>query len=206
MKPYKEYLAESKKTFSFRVRIADCEMTAELNEKIEVALAAFDLVDKTKVKSLPVSRRPEFANLGPVGCCQFEITVNYPTIPDGIRSVISQGAGISAAKVAVFTPGSEPEVFNAKSNTENGPILNKEELPSNNGQDFVGDKKVASFLKELEKAKHGGEQHKGTNDEILAKSIPQEKAAKTTNDFPQGTKSAIGSIKMNNPDPRKGRK
>jgi hypothetical protein len=84
--------------------------------------------------------------------------------------------------------------------------LNNHELPSNNGQDFVGDKKVASFLKELEKVKHAGEQHKGINDDILATSMPQEKAAKTTNDIPQGTKSAIGSVKMNNPDPRKGRK
>jgi hypothetical protein len=206
MKPYKEYLAESKKTFTFRVRIADCDMTAEVNEKIETALQAFDLVEKSKVKSLPVSRRHEFANLGPVGCCQFEVTVNYPTIPDGIRNVISQGAGINAARIAVFVPGSEPEVFNAKSNTEDGPILNKEDLPTTDGQDHVGDKKVASFLKELEKVKHGGEQHKGTNDEILAKSIPQEKAAKTTNQIPQGTKSVIGSTKMNNPDPRKGRK
>ena len=206
MKPYKEYLSESRKTFTFRVRIADCDMTPEVNEKIETALQAFDLVEKSKAKSLPVSRRHEFASLGPVGCCQFEVTVNYPTIPDGIRNVISQGAGINASKIAVFVPGSEPEVFNAKSSSEDGPLLTKEELPTTDGQDHVGDKKVASFLKELEKAKHGGEQHKGTNDEILAKSIPQEKAAKTTNQIPQGTKSVIGSTKMNNPDPRKGRK
>ena len=72
MKNFKEYLSESKKVFSFRVRIADCDMTPELSEKIETALRAFDLVAKGSAKSMPVSRRPEFANLGPVGCCQFE--------------------------------------------------------------------------------------------------------------------------------------
>lgn len=191
MKPYKEYLAESKKTFSFRVRIADCDLTPEINEKIETALAAFDLIDKTAAKRLPPQRRPEFYQMGPVECHQFEITVNYPANPEGVRNVISQGAGISAQRIFVTLPNSEPEMFNAKSSTEDSPVLTKEELPTNNGQDHVGDKKVGSFLKELEKVKHGGEQHKGINDEILAKSMPQEKAAKTTNDSPQNNRSPV---------------
>lgn len=206
MKTYKEYLSESKKTFSFRVRIADCDMSPEVSEKIETALKAFDLVDKTAVKTLPVSRRPEFAQLGPVDCCQFDISVNYPTNPEGIRNVISQGAGIAAQKIVAFVPGSEPEAFNVKSTDEDGPILNNDEYPASNNQDTVGDKRVGSLIKELSKAKYSGEQHKGVNDEILAKNIPQEKAAKTTNQIPQGTKSVIGSTKMNNPDPGKGRK
>ena len=206
MKTYKEYLSESKKTFSFRVRIADCDLTPEINEKIETALKAFDLVDKSAAKTLPISRRPEFAALGPVPCCQFDIAVNYPTNPEGVRNVISQGAGISASKIVAFVPGSEPEVFNAKSTDEQGPLLSNEEYPASNNQDTVGDKRVGSLIKELQKAKHGGEQHKGVNDEILAKNIPQEKAAKTTNDIPQGNKSPVGSNKVNNPDPIKGRK
>lgn len=191
MKPYKEYLAESRKTFNFRVRIADCDLTPEVNEKIESALAAFDLVDKTAAKRLPPQRRPEFYQMGPVECHQFEITVNYPANPEGVRSVISQGAGIAAQKIFVTLPNAEPAMYNEKSSTEDSPILTKEELPSNNGQDHVGDKKIGSFLKELEKVKHGGEQYKGTNDEILAKSVPQEKAAKTTNDSPQNNRSPV---------------
>ena len=206
MKTYKEYLVESKKTFAFRVRIADCDMTPEINEKIETALQAFDLVEKTSVKRLPVARRAEFASLGPVDCCQFDILVNYPTNPDGIRNVVSQGAGINASKIVAFVPGSEPEVFNTKSTDEEGPILNNEEYPASDNQDVVGDKRVGSLIKELQKHKYGGEQYKGVNDEILAKSIPQEKAAKTTNDIPQGGKSPVGSNKVNNPDPIKGRK
>ncbi len=206
MKPYKEYLAESRKTFNFRVRIADCDLTPEVNEKIEKALAAFDLIDKTAAKRLPTQRRPEFYQMGPVEVHQFEITVNYPANPEGVRSVISQGAGISAQKVFVSLPGAEPEEFNAKSSTEESPILTKEDLPDNNGQDFVGDKRVGSLLKELQKAKHGGEAFKGINDEILAKDIPQEKTAKTTSELPQGTKSPVGSSQNKIPDPRKGRK
>jgi len=191
MKPYKEYLAESRKTFNFRVRIADCDLTPEVNEKIESALAAFDLVDKTAAKRLPPQRRPEFYQMGPVECHQFEITVNYPANPEGVRNIISQGAGISAQKIFVTLPNAEPAMYNEKSSTEDSPVLTKEELPSTNGQDHVGDKKVGSFLKELEKAKHGGEQYKGINDEILAKSVPQEKAAKTTNDSPQNNRSPV---------------
>jgi hypothetical protein len=76
-------------------------------------------------------------------------------------------------------------------------VLTKVELPTTDGQDHVGDKKVASFLKELEKAKHGGDQHKGINDEILAKSMPQEKAAKTTNSSPQNNRSPVTNTGAN---------
>jgi hypothetical protein len=57
-------------------------------------------------------------------------------------------------------------------------ILNKP-YETESAQDQVGDKKVLNFLKELGKISHKGDQVKGVNDAILAKSSPEEKNADT---------------------------
>jgi hypothetical protein len=79
-------------------------------------------------------------------------------------------------------------------------ILNKP-YETESAQDQVGGKKVLNFLKELGKISHNGEQVKGVNDDILAKSSPEEKSAQTTDNM--GTTSPIGSNKA---DPFKGQK
>ena len=66
MKAFKAYLTESKRTYDFRVRIANCDLTSDLLDKIELGLKAFDLADITKPKSQPVTHCNEFAALGPV--------------------------------------------------------------------------------------------------------------------------------------------
>jgi len=58
-----------------------------------------------------------------------------------------------------------------------------------------------SLLKELSKNKTNGTQVKGTNDKILAKKSPSEKAVKA--EKVATAKSPLG--KVLNPDPRKGK-
>ena len=204
MKTYKEYLAESKRTFSYRVRIADCDMNPDLQEKIEVALAAFKLRDISKPKSMPITRYREFAALGPVGCHQFEIVLDYPCRPDQVQQTIANGTGIPVQRVFANDLMADEMQPDPTSQWQEGPILTKE-LPSvENAQDMVGEKRTLSLLAELGKEKYQGEQYKGVNDDILAKSMPAEKPAKV--DTKIGTTSPLGSLKINNPDPRKGRK
>ena len=57
-------------------------------------------------------------------------------------------------------------------------------------------------MKDLES--HRGEQYKGVNDELLAKSSPEEKPAQKDDNI--GTTSPIGSKSMKFVDPFKGQK
>lgn len=68
-----------------------------------------------------------------------------------------------------------------------------------NNQKLVGDKGVASFLKELSKNKQGLTQYKGVNDSILAKKAPVEKAVKA--EKVAASKSPLSSV--SNPRPGK---
>ena len=71
-------------------------------------------------------------------------------------------------------------------------------------QNHVGLKRVDSLLKELSK-KHDPDQYTGANDQILAKSIHKEKAAKTLSDMPAGEVSPVGSKQNKLPSMVKGR-
>lgn len=203
MKTYKEYLAESKRTFEFRVKIADCDMTPELREKIEQSLEAYKLVDISKPKRLPIERTNEFSQLGPVERQQFDIKVEYPTVPEAVRQTIHACCGVPLCCIRVVNLAADEQEQDPVSNHEEGAVLNNE-LPASDGkgQDAVGSKRVTSLLKELEKAKHGGEQHKGVNDDILAAEAHKETAAKFNSDSAENKTSVLGTHKAKLPAPQ----
>lgn len=200
MKTYKEYLTESKRTFEFRVKIADRDITLELREKIEQSLAAYKLVDISKPKRLPVERTNEFSQLGPVERHQFDIKVEYPTIPDAVRQTIHACTGVPLSCIRVVNLAADDQEQDPVSNHEQGSVLNNE-LPAGSGkeQDVVGGRRVSSLLKELEKIKHGDEQYKGVNDDILAAVAHKETAAKFNSDSAENKTSVLGTHKAKLP-------
>lgn len=206
MKAFKQYLVESNKTYQYRIKLADCEVDSAIIDALERGLAQFDLLDLTKPKSLPISRSMDFPKLGPVSRCIFDVTLNYPTNSVGLRQVVHASTRIPLDHIIVTTALEDDMEKYPVSQHEDGPVLGNPEYPDNKGaQDVVGLKRVESLLKELGKDKHALEQYKGVNDEILAKSAPSEKAAKTTSNAKQGTISPVGSRQNKIPSPVKGR-
>jgi hypothetical protein len=191
MKTFKDYLTESKKFYSFRVKIADCELDGEMLDKIEKAMSAFQLVDISKPKRLPVSRCKEFAKLGPVGREVVEVSTAYPTIPPQVQQSIHAATGIALDHIYVADLMYDDMEIDPVSDHEEAPILTKDYPGNDTAQSVVGMHRVESLLKELGKDKHGGEQHKGVNDNILAKNVPAEKAATTSDKAPQNNKSVL---------------
>jgi hypothetical protein len=189
MKTFKEYLTESKRSYSFRVKVADCDLDGDMLDKIERAMSAYQLLDISKPKRMPIERTREFAKLGPVGREAFEVSTAYPTIPPQIQQSIHAATGIPLDHIYVADLMYDDMEIDPVSDHEEAPILEKEYGGNNTAQNVVGMHRVESLLKELGKEKHGGEEHKGVNDNILAKSIPAEKAAKTS--APQNNKSVL---------------
>lgn len=197
MKTFKTYLQESVKTYSFRVRLADCDCNAELMDKIEQALSAFKLVDITKPKSMPIARCNEFYKLGPVGRHSFDVVTAYPANPPLVQQAIHNCCGVPLSHIYVVNAGADDQdaAFEAPpEHTDSGKALLADpdlKQDDNNAQDHVGLKKIDSLLKELEKNRGVQTQYKGINDEILAKGETKEGAPKTTTSLPQNNRSPI---------------
>lgn len=193
MKTFKTYLQESVRTYSFRVRLADCSCDGEQMDKIEQALSAFKLVDITKPKSLPVARSEEFYKLGPVGRHTFDVVTAYPANPPQVQQAIHNCCGVPLSHIYVANlVGDQMEALPI-STSEEGAVLSNADYPKTDGaeQEHVGLKKIDSLLKELEKNRGVASQYKGVNDEILAKDQAKESAAKTTNSLPQNNRSPV---------------
>ena len=192
MKTFKDYLTESKRTYAFRIKIADYELDGDTLDRIEQGLSAFQLADITKPKSLPISRCQEFHKLGPIGRQVFDAETNYPANPPQIQQAICSATGFPQSHVYVTTPGHDGVEETIETDSEKEALLNTPEMSDADGdaQNHVGLKRVESLLKELGKEKRQ-EQVKGTNDSILAKTVPTEKAAKTSDQAPQNNKSVL---------------
>lgn len=203
MKPYKQYLAESKRTYQFRIKLANCEIEKDLEERLAHALDQFDVVEISKPKSLPISRCVEFSKLGPCSRHIMDATVNYPTTSGNMRQAVHMGTGVPLDHIFVSTTLEDEMVADPISKKEDAPILNKTEMDSDSAQDEAGAKKVESLLKELSKDSHSLTAYKGVNDAILAKDVHKEKAPKTLDQI--GNISPVGSRQNKIPSPVKGR-
>lgn len=174
MKSFKQYLAESKKTYEFKVKVAG-ETTKDFAGMVKSALSPYELVKCSAGKTSPIQERqidfPEERNLS---VTYYDISTAYPATSAQVRDAIAEAAGISHAIIVVRTLAEEEEhSLNHKYDTTFGDKVLGNDYPAGESQSSFGDAQVMNFLKELGKVKHGGEQVTGHNDQILATSAPK---------------------------------
>jgi hypothetical protein len=201
MKSFKEYLTESKKVYEFKVKIAgDCPK--DCTEKIKLALSQYQLESCSGGKRTPIQERqvdfPEHAN---VNVTVFEVCTCYPATSLQIKNSIAETLKMSGTLIKVRNAMEERELaINNANAVKSGKSVLEADYEKEDNQKLVGDKHTMSLLKELGKSKSVGEQKKGINDTILAKSVPTEKLK----DKPvkQNNTSAVGSKKVKLPTAR----
>lgn len=193
MKSFKAYLTESQKTYNFRIRMA-CEMTSEIETKTKQALEQFKVESISKPKRLPIHESPLFPNMGPVEINIFDISIAYPANDDQVRNALAECGCCPAANIRV-TPTDSPfeaimdgtEVSNLGGKQGEAVLLQQtmeRERPGAGGAALVGDDRIPNLIKELE------ETRKYHYPEAAGGKTPK---GKTSNDFPQGTTSPMGS-------------
>jgi hypothetical protein len=187
MKSFIKYLTESKKTYHFKVRIANCDMEKETQQAIEDTLKQFDLVKMSKPKNHPPEERSnEFPKLGPVEVKDFDIELDYPTVDMAVRQAISYAAGLDIGQITVYTKDSWEqrlrEIDRVEKAKKGESLLDTEKLEA---EEKPADS--MSMLKDLETRKY---EFAGDKTE----------RAKTTNDIPQGNVSPVGSNKPKLPE------
>jgi hypothetical protein len=176
MKSFKEYLVENKKVYSFKIKIAG-KCPDDCSKQIKEALAQFDVASVSAGKSTPITSQPyEFPEHKNVEITIFDAVVNYPATSKQIHDKVANVLGKSLSDIRVRNPQEENEndINHAHDEVSGESELGKPELEFiPGGQDMVGEKKKFSLLKDLGKTKHQGEQYKGINDQLLAKSTPK---------------------------------
>ena len=196
MKPFTQYFYHTQKVYEFRIKLAEVEMTEDNLAKIKNALDTYGVESMGKPKRLPIQEHVEFPKMGPCECHVIEVALKYPTTTDQLRQVVAERAMVSHGSVCVYTKAQDDVKTSAEQEPMEGDILTDLELKDEPGaQELVGQKRVGSFLKELEKAKV-------SKFEIAGK----EKADGTTTDsLPQGNVSPVGSRQNKIPSPGKGK-
>jgi hypothetical protein len=185
MKKFTTYLTESTKTYNFKLTVAG-ECTKEMTEKLKQAAEKYEVIKMSAPKRLPVQRSSDFPTMGAVEISLIDLEVRYPVTPEQLYNLfreIHDEAHIkirTAAQAADIVPVAEEDPEEYK------PVLTSE-LENTDTTEFRTDSQVANLMKEFSSMaiKYDG---------------PKEAKAKTTNDLPQGGKSAVGSTKAKLPD------
>jgi len=180
-KTLNQYLIESTKTYSYRIKIAS-DLTDKMYSDLSSKLTQFDVVNISKPKKTPFQKTP----LGFNGIENAEVNIidvefNYPATPVQLQNIINS-IGIDVNRVIIMTPELDDANQKIQDDTEDGTLLTSA-LPE-------GDKEA--------NAEYATADVKNADKSNIEYAGPTADKAKTTNDLPQGTKSAMGSVKQPN--------
>ncbi len=199
MKNFKEYLTESKKQYTFKVKIAG-DVTNEQEAHMKRALGRFTLTDTlqsvkksvTPIQSLPL----DFPQLRNCEVNIFEVVLDYPTTQQELTEYLSTELGISKQKLVVRSPNEPSEEYQHIDSKREGALLNDpdyKEAGTPQFEDYYGDKYNSGFVKELNDLLKLQRKERGeviptpTGDDIM------KTPGQTLNDIPQNNTSPIKS-------------
>jgi uncharacterized protein YbaA (DUF1428 family) len=197
MKTFKEYLAESKKVYSFKLKVAG-ELPEDFQDKLKAQLERVKIVTFNKIKTTPVQQLPlDFPELTNCEVHIFEIVCEYPiTSPELVNNL--KEIGMCETHFRVRGSGEPTEEEQAVADAEpSGEALLDDPAYKESGKvkvkDYFGDDFNKGFLKDLDKAAKARKKEEGQGEYKLPK-VKQDKA---------GTMAPMS--KISNPDPIKGK-
>jgi hypothetical protein len=189
MKNFQEYLAESERTYRYRVKIAgdvDPGMIKALKEK----LAQFDPVKIGAVKTTPIQAKPaDFPAHANESVSSMDCEFRYPAIEPQIQQ-IAQLLGLDPNCIRLLTTAYEDSVAEEKQKVEeqNTDLLTDTDYPAPDAEqqalsaDYSANPYEHAVLKNA---------YRSTYTVAGGKTPP----AKTTNDLPMGTDSPMTRVK-----------
>jgi hypothetical protein len=156
---FKHYLTESKKIYSFRVKIAG-ECPAKCEALIKDALVKHQCTTVSKGKRTPVQENPhDFPELKNLEVTLFDVECDYPATSQQVLDQLAKMLNLPQSVIRVRTPAEQAEVDlnHAHMQVPGGEkavkdaLLTKDYENNAEGQKLVGDAHVSNFLKELTK-------------------------------------------------------
>ena len=191
MKTFKEYLAESQKTYDFRIKIA-CDVDAKIEKSMKTALEKFGVESYKKQGKSVVQEHPlDFPQLKNEALNIYDTSLNYPINAEGLRDYLRDYLDIDFSHLKVRKPGEPTEQYQEPKKGEYETRLTDEEYkdaPKIKGEEHYGDKYNMSMLKALMDDDAGPKKDRtadpegGKADDI-----------KGIEDAPEGGKSVLGN-------------
>jgi len=189
IKSFVSHLQDSKKVYSFKMRMA-FECTDKMYKRIESALDAYQLESLTKPKSLPIQEDEiNFPKSGPVEINIIEMELGYPVIPEMLHSLLIERCQLDGTRFVIHTLAQDADRTPQIGIYEKGEALLNTELEENKLEEKVyGNEFVTDFLDSIETREF---EFAGDGED----------KAETTNDLPQGDKSPMtNQNKLPTPD------
>jgi hypothetical protein len=187
MKSFAQILTESKKTYEFKIGVAG-ELPEGFQDHMETALQKFKLLNSSAGKKTPIQERPlDFPQLQNMEVTYFEVETEYPTTVQILQEYLGQCCGIPQSHIIVRNPNEPQELYQeAQEDEVYEPMLTKEDMGGESGQEHVGGERIMGLLAELEKARKEGAVPDG------ADAAPDGETAKQMDDS-ENTKAVLGS-------------
>lgn len=188
MKTFKEYLTESTKVYSFKIKVAG-ELPDNFQEGLKQRLERCKVVAFEKVSTTPIQKLPlDFPGLENKEVTVFEVVTEYPiTGPEISLDIKNMGLDEACFRVRGSNEPTEAEQVLADSEPSGDALLDENDLDKGTTKikhkDYFGDDFNKGFLKDLAKA---AKDRKKDGVQIEFK-LPKAKEDKA------GTKSAVGS-------------
>lgn len=154
MKSFSDILVESKKTYSFLIKVAG-DLPENCEAQLKTSLERFSIQSISSMKKTPIQESPlDFPTLKNMEVQCWEVDVNYPTTREVLENYIAANCNIAAAHIVVRVPGEPLELQQEPKGEEPyESMLNTEDMGGESGQDSVGENRVMDLLKELEVAR-----------------------------------------------------
>ena len=189
MKPFARYLAESEKTYSYRIKIVG-DIPAGFVKELEKKCSQFDVVKMGDLKSTPVRKNiPDFPAFPNQPLNIVDVEFRYPAIEPQIKQ-LAQLLGLDPNRIVMNTTPYEESlnIENTKIEDENKDLLKDTNYP-------VPDPMQKNLKKDYSAEPHDHVVLKNAYRSDFTVAGGKTPAAKTTNELPQGTKSPISNIK-----------
>jgi hypothetical protein len=189
MKPFVKYLAESQRTYRYRIKVAG-DVPAGFFPEMKEKLAQFDVVAMSQPKSIPVRKEiPDFPSFPNESMKIVDVEFRYPAIEPQIKQ-LAQLCGFDPNRIVMNTVEYEDSLNDEakKIADQNHDLLTDTDYPADDA-----DQRALKKDYSAEPQDHVVLKNAYRSDFTVAGG--KTPAAKTTNDLPMGNKSPFANIK-----------
>lgn len=189
MKPFAKYLAESERTYNYRIKVVG-EVPEGFFKELEEKCAQFDVVKMSAPKSTPVRKVvPDFPAFPNQAVSRIDVEFKYPAIEPQIKQ-LAQLLGLDPNRIVMNTTPYEEgmDSESVKIADQNKDLLDDPTYPAPDAEQKALKKDYATGPYDHEVVKNA---YKSDFTVAGGKTPP----AKTTNELPMGDKSPFSNIK-----------
>jgi len=189
MKKFQQYLAESERTYNYRIKIVG-DVAPDFVRQLEQRLKQFDVVKITKPKTTPVQLKPaDFPKHSNDSVTSMDVEFRYPAIEPQIKE-IAQLLFLDPNRIIMLTVPHEEGMAAEKTKIQdqNQDLLTDTDYPAPDAEQRALSKDYSAPYDE-----HAVLKNAYRSDFTVAGG--RTPAAKTTNDLPMGVTSPMTKIK-----------